>query len=242
MYLRASSLHFRNAFLAVLFNYASYRKCFHNGNSRASRRLFSCGSYKGPATSSSSPCSVVSVCAVCATGWSQCTLSFWLYVARPFYNKSIICFNKICVNMCEKKDFLKALMPCRGSKIIIYPAGSFTKYWSRISNFCFHLEFLCVDGHMFHFQLFCFFAYEVIFRNVERKKYGERVLCLLCFFLARAHTSLMEEVRWSHAENSPLWVVTVGREDCFLETINVCVLVTYLWQSLTTVRPVSKQR
>lgn len=126
---------------------------------------------EGPNTSSSPPWSVMSVCAVCATGWSKWTLSFWLYVSRPFYNKSIICINKLRVNMREKNDFLKALMPCRGRKIIIYPAGSFTKYWNHISNFCFHLELLWIDGHMFHFQLvFYFFAYVVIFKKCWTEK------------------------------------------------------------------------
>lgn len=110
-------------------------------------------------------CSVLSVFAVCATGQSQWTLSF-----RPFYNKSIIYFNKICVNMRERKDFLKALMPCRGRKIIIYPAGSFTKYWNHISNFCFHLELLCVDGHMFHFQLLLLFLLMRWFSEMLNRK------------------------------------------------------------------------
>lgn len=113
---------------------------------------------EGPPTSSSSAWSVMSVDAICATGWSKWTSSSWLYVSRPFYNKSIICFNKLRVNMREKNDFLKALMPCRGRKIIIYPAGSFTKYWNHISNFCFHLELLWIDGHMFHFQVLLLFC------------------------------------------------------------------------------------
>lgn len=98
-------------------------------------------------------------CTVRMTGWSEWTLPLWLYVSRPFYNKSIICFNKLRVNMCEENDFLKALMPCRGRKIIISPAGSCTKYWNHISNFCFHLELLWVDGHMFYFQLLFYFFF-----------------------------------------------------------------------------------
>lgn len=144
IYLCAFSLHFRNAFLAVSFNYASYCKCFHNSNSRASWWHFSCGSY------SRSLYLIISamVCPVhCLSDWViKMNLSFLTLCSqplpRPFYNKSIICFNKLSVNMCEKNDFLKALMPCRGRKIIIHPAGSFTKYWNHISNFCFHLVLL----------------------------------------------------------------------------------------------------
>lgn len=153
---------------------------------------------EGPTTSSSLPCSVMSVCAVCATGWSQWPLSF-----RPFYNKSIICFNKICVTMRERKDFRKALMPCRGRKIIIQLAllqnietilATSASIWN-----CSALTGICLISNFFYF-----FAYEVIFRNVEQKKNSELMLCLLSFFLARAHTSLMEETRWSHPGKSPL--------------------------------------
>lgn len=156
-----TSLHFRNAFLAVLFNYASYHKCFHNSNSRAPWWHFSCGSYRRS-------CYVIistMVCHVsvhCLSDWVVKmslifhTLCFWP-LPKLFYNKSIICFNKLSVNMCEKNDFLKALMPCRGRKIIIHPAGSFTKYWNHFSNFCFHLLLLWIYKHMFHFQVLLLF-------------------------------------------------------------------------------------
>lgn len=94
-------------------------------------------------------------------GQNEPYLSYFMFLAstQAVYNKSIICFNKLSVNMCEKNDFLKALMPCRGRKIIIHPAGSFTKYWNHISNFCFHLVLLWIYKHMFHFQvLFYFFC------------------------------------------------------------------------------------
>lgn len=106
---------------------------------------------------------------------------------RPFYNKSIICFNKLRVNMCEKNYFLKALMPCRGRKIIIHPAGAFTKYRNRISKSCFHLELLWIHKPVLHFQgLFYFFAYVVVFKNSGKKKNTELMLFLWCFFLSRA--------------------------------------------------------
>ncbi|XP_077915635.1 calcium-dependent secretion activator 2 isoform X3 [Halichoerus grypus] len=92
----------------------------------------SCGRYRR------SCCVILSamVCCVsvhCSSGWVvKMSLPFQIVCFGPlprlFYNKSIICFNKLSVNMCEKNDFLKALMPCRGRKIIIYPAGCFTKY------------------------------------------------------------------------------------------------------------------
>lgn len=153
-------LHFRNAFLAVSFNYASYCKCFHNSNSRASRRHFRCGRH-------GRSCCVILLTVICCVR-VPC-LSVWVVRMRLpfhiscfqtlpglFYNKSIVCFNKLSVNMCEKNDFLKALMPCRGRKIIIYPAGSFTKYWNHISNF-FHLVLLWIYKHMFYFQILSYF-------------------------------------------------------------------------------------
>ncbi|XP_032257557.1 calcium-dependent secretion activator 2 isoform X3 [Phoca vitulina] len=92
----------------------------------------SCGRYRR------SCCVILSamVCCVsvhCSSGWVvKMSLPFQIVCFGPlprlFYNKSIICFNKLSVNMCEKNDFLKALMPCRGRKITIYPAGCFTKY------------------------------------------------------------------------------------------------------------------
>lgn len=161
IYLCTSSLHFRNAFLAVSFNYASYCKCFRNSNSRASWWHFSCGSYRRSCyVILSATVSCVSV--HCQFGWSKWILSFMFSVSTLYSGhltiKSITCFNKLSVNMCEKNDFLNALMPCRGRKII-HPAGSFTKYWNHISKFCFHLILLWIYKHMFHFQvLFYFFC------------------------------------------------------------------------------------
>lgn len=68
VYLQASPLHFRNAFLAVSFNYASYCKCFHNSNSRASWWHFSCAVAEGLTTSSPPPWSVVA-CVCCLYDW-----------------------------------------------------------------------------------------------------------------------------------------------------------------------------
>lgn len=164
-------------------------------------------------------CGCLRVLFVWLGGQSEPYLS-WLYVSRPFYNKSIICFNKLRVNMCEENDFLKALMPCRGRKIIIYPAGSFTKYWNHISNFCFHLELLWVDGHMFYFQLFFyffffFFAYVMIFRNVEQN--SELMVSLSCFFLAREHAYFMGKLGRTILQVIPLDVGIIGRRACFLK-------------------------
>lgn len=114
----ASPLHFRNAFLAVSFNYASYRKCFHNSNSRASWWHSAVAGTEGLAASSSPPWSVVSVFTVCQVGWSKGVfpLRFLCFEPLPglFYNKSIICFNKLSVNTCEKNDFLKAFDALQG--------------------------------------------------------------------------------------------------------------------------------
>lgn len=76
---------------------------------------------EGPATSSPPPWSVTSGVSVRSGGPNESYLSYFMFLA------CIICFNKLSVNMCEKNDFLKALMPCRGRKITIRPAGSFTK-------------------------------------------------------------------------------------------------------------------
>ena len=106
--------------------------------------------------------------------------------------------------MCEENDFRKALMPCRGRKIIIHPAGSFTKYWNRISNFCFHLVLLWIYEHMFHFQVlfYFFFAYVVIFKTVEQK----RRVCVIpiVFLLGIVEAHFLLKKWYSHSTNSPL--------------------------------------
>lgn len=197
---------------------------------------------EGPTTSSSSPCSVVSVCAACATGWSQCTFSFWLCVSRPFYNKSIICFNKLCVNMRERKGFLNALMPCRGRKII-YPAGSSTKYWNHISNFCFQLELLCVDGHMFRFQLLLLFLLMRWFSEMLNRKRMVSWCCVCYGSSSLGHIHLWWRTRWSHLKTVPSrQSLLEGRTAFWRPSMFIYVLVTCLWQSLTTIVPVSKQR
>lgn len=176
VYFHASSLHFRNAFLAVSFNYASYRKCFHNGNSRASRWHVSCGSCWRSHY-------VIIFAMLCRD--RVCRLRNWVVTVNlnlsdftfPGHftikvSSVLIRYVLICV---KRRISWNALMPCRGRKIIIYPAGSFTKYWNHISNFCFRLELPCVDGRMFHFQLLLLFCLWGDFQKcwTEKERWAE---------------------------------------------------------------------
>lgn len=139
--------------------------------------------------------------------------------------------------MCEKNDFLKALMPCRGRKIIIHPAGSFTKYWNHISNFSFGLVLLGIYKHMFHFQvLFLFFPYVVIFKNVEQKTKVELMLFPLCFFLVQ-----LKHIFCGVKKIESFWKQAIADSVCVcartrtLNIFNFFVQVTYVLQSLPSV-------
>lgn len=109
--------------------------------------------------------------------------------------------------MCEENDFRKALMPCRGRKIIIHPAGSFTKYWNRISNFCFHLVLLWIYEHMFHFQVLFYFFFCLCgnFQNCWTEK---KSLCYShCVSSWYSGSTFSVLKKWySHSTNSPLRV------------------------------------
>lgn len=107
--------------------------------------------------------------------------------------------------MCEKNDFLKALMLCRGRKIIIHPAGSFTKYWNHISNFCFHLLLLGIYKHMSPFQVSYFFCLGDDFQKFwkEKESWVKKVICIMFIFsIAKAHILCCNK-RYSHSEKRP---------------------------------------
>ena len=119
--------------------------------------------------------------------------------------------------MCEKNDFLKALMPCRGRKIIIHPAGSFTKYWNHISNFCFHLVLLWIYKHMFHFQiLFYFFCLCGNFQKcwTEKKSWVDVIPIMFLLGIAKAHL-----LWWKNGRV----ILEIGHRVCVCVCVCVCV-------------------